>query len=175
MLIKYGFEVQKNQRIINPTAVFCSNRQRYYHNLSLADDGRDENLLLWCEYVLAGLKEEISKVDNLLDYEFLSKKILLPAIDFALERKYITEKEYKILQLVVKRKVISAGDVKQLFPDKIPAEISRTIKRLKDKKMLQPEKDKGRKYVLCFYNNYLLRGIIEKLDKENFLPIPLNK
>jgi len=57
----------------------------------------------------------------------------------------------------------------------LPAEISRMIKRLKDKKMLQTDKKESRKYVLMFENNYLLRGIIAALDKEKFLPIPLDK
>lgn len=77
-------------RIINPTVVFCNNRENYYRYLSLADDGSDESLLSWCEYVLDGLKNEISKIDKLLDYEFLAKNILFPAVDFALEREYIT-------------------------------------------------------------------------------------
>ena len=175
MLVKYGFRVHIGGRIINPTAVFCSDREKYYRHLSIADEGSDESLITWCEYVLGGLKNEINKIDKLLDYKFLGTKILIPAIDSALEKKYITEREYKILQVVVKKQVIQAADIKKILPEKIPAEISRTIRRLRDKKMLQAEKDKSRKYVLRFENNYLLRGIIEMLDKEKFLPIPVNK
>lgn len=175
MLIKYGFKVDIGGRIINPTAVFCSNREKYYHYLSIADEGTDVSLLIWCEYVLDGLKNEISKIDNLLNYDFLAQKILQPAIYFALERKYITENEFKVLQITIKKQIIQAADIKQIFPSKISAEISRIIKRLKDKNMLQPIKENSRKYVINFENNYLLRGIIEMLDKENFLPIPINK
>ena len=175
MLVKSGFKVHLSERIINPTAIFCSNRKKYYHYLSVADSGKDEDLLKWCEYVLKGLKDEIDKIDNLLSHEYLQEKILLPALAFALDRKYITDKEYKILSLAVKKKSIKAADIKTLFTGKLPAEISRMIKRLKDKKMLQAEKSGTRKYVLNFENNYLLRGIIYALDKENFLPIPVNK
>lgn len=175
MLIKFGFKVHLSERIINPTAIFCSNRKKYYHYLSTADSGKDEDLLKWCEYVLEGLKNEIDKIDKLLNHEYLQDKILLPALAFALDRKYITDKEYKILSLAVKKKSIKAADIKPLFTGKLPAEISRMIKRLKDKKMLQAEKSGTRKYVLNFGNNYLLRGIIDALDKEKFLPIPVNK
>ena len=175
MLIKYGFRVHIGGRIINPTAVFCSDREKYYRHLSTADEGSDESLTTWCKYVLGGLKNEINKIDKLLDYKFLGIKILRPAIDSALEKKYITEREYKILQVAVKKQVIQAADIKQILPNKIPAEISRIIRRLRDKKMLQAEKDKSRKYVLRFENNYLLREIIKMLDKEKFLPIPVNK
>jgi len=175
MLVKYGFRVHIGGRIINPTAVFCSDREKYYHFLFLADRGDNDNLLSWCEYVLAGLRNEINKIDNLLDSKFLETKILLPAMTFALERKYITENEYKILRLAAKKQVIRAADVKQIFPKKIPAEISRIIRKLRDKKMLQAERKRSRKYVLRFENNYLLRGIIEMLNKEKFLPIQINK
>ena len=175
MLIKYGFRVHIGGRIINPTAIFCSDREKYYKYLSLVDSGGDDGLLSWCGYVLEGLRNEIDKVDKLLNHEFLAEKILVPAIDFALENKYLTEKEYKILRLAAKKQIIKAADIRQVLPQKIPAEISRTIRRLKDKKMLQAEKDRGRTYFLWFENNYLLRGIIEMLDKEKFLPIPVNK
>jgi len=174
MLILYGFRVHTGGRIINPTAVFCSDRKKYYRYLSVADNGTDEKVLIWCEYVLGGLKNEINKIDKLLSYAYLKEKILLPALNFALERKYITKKEYKILLLVAKKQIIRAADIKSLFPDKLSSEISRMIRRLKNKKMLQPDKEGSRKYVLMFENNYLLRGIIEALDRENFLPIPIN-
>ena len=63
MLVKTGFNVNVG-RIINPTAVFCSNRNDYYENLSKADLGTTEGILQWCEYVLKGLKEEIEKIEN---------------------------------------------------------------------------------------------------------------
>lgn len=174
MLILYGFRVHTGGRIINPTAVFCSDRKKYYRYLSVADNGTDAEVLMWCDYVLGGLKNEINKIDKLLSYKYLKGEILLPALNFALERKYVTEKEYKILLLVAKKQIIRAADIKPFFPDKLPAEISRMIRRLKNKKMLQADKEGSRKYVLMFENNYLLRGIIEALDMGNFLPIPIN-
>ena len=71
MLVKLGFNVDVG-RILNPTAVFCSNRDNYYHYLAEADKGTDEGVLSWCEYVLKGLKEEIEKIDKLLDHNFLT-------------------------------------------------------------------------------------------------------
>ncbi|NOZ63495.1 MAG: Fic family protein [Caldiserica bacterium] len=174
MLIKYGFKVNIGGRIINPTAVFCSNREKYYQFLSLADKGDNNSLLRWCEYVLGGLKNEINKIDRLLDYNYLAQKILLPALNFALDRKYITEVECKVLTIAVKKQPMQARNVRSVLPGKLPAEISRIIRRLRNKRMLQSERKNTRKYVLKFENNYLLRGIIEMLNKEGFLPIPIN-
>ncbi len=170
MLVKLGFNVNVG-RILNPTAVFCSNRDDYYHFLSNADNGESPEILSWCTYVLKGLKEEIDKIDNLLDYEYLKTEILVPTINFSLERKYITDIESKVLKRVVDKQVIQAGDLKDIFKGKVSAEISRQIRRLVDKKMLIPEKEGKRKYVIRFDNNYLLRGVINVLGEKGFLPI----
>ncbi|MFN8359803.1 MAG: Fic family protein [Candidatus Kapaibacterium sp.] len=170
MLVKTGFKVHVGG-IINPTAVFCSNRNDYYANLSEADTGTDEGVLAWSEYVLRGLKVEIEKIDKLLDYNYLKKEILLPALKYSLERKYITDGEEKILKKVVEQEIVQAADVKEFFVGKADSEVSRQIKKLIDKKMLSPESEGTRKYVLRFDNNYLLRGIIKSLDEKGFLPI----
>lgn len=170
MLVKTGFNVNVG-RIINPTAVFCSNRNDYYNFLSEADKGTDEGIMAWVEYVLKGLKEEIEKIDKLSDYNFLRKEILLPTISHSLERKYITDVESKILKKVIDLQVIQAADVKEFFVGKADAEVSRQIKRLIDKKMISPEKDGTRKYVLRFDNSYLLRSIIKSLGDKGFLPV----
>ncbi len=170
MLVKQGFNVQIGGRIVNPTAVFCNDREKYYTALSWADTGTREGILSWCEYVLQGLKQEIEKVDNLVDYNYLSRKILLPAIAFSLERKVITKPESKILRVAVEKQVFQASDIKHLFPGKIPAELSRMLRGLKEKKMIQPETENGRKYIMRFDNNYLLRGIIHALGENGFLP-----
>ncbi|MDP3562334.1 MAG: Fic family protein [Legionellaceae bacterium] len=169
MLVKLGFNVNVG-RILNPTAVFCSNRDNYYYHLGLADKGTDEGILRWCQYVLNGLRDEIQKIDKLLDYQFLQKEILLPAVNFSLERAYITEMESKILRLVVEKQVIQANDLAKIFAGKEKSEVSRQIKKLIDKKMLTPESEGKRKYVIRFDNNYLLRSVIKILGEKGFLP-----
>jgi Fic family protein len=170
MLVKAGFNVNVG-RIINPTAVFCSNRNDYYKFLSEADKGTVEGLTSWIEYVLKGLKDEIEKIDKLSDYNFLRKEILLPSINHSLERKFITDVETKILKRVVDKQVISASDIKDIFPGKADAEVSRQIRKLIDRKMLISEKEGTRKYVLRFDNNYLIRSIIKQLGVKGFLPV----
>lgn len=173
MLVKMGFNVNVG-RLINPTAVFCSNRENYYHYLSLADDGSPEGILSWTEYVLTGLKDEIEKIDRLTNYQYLKKEILIPAIDYSFERRFINDFEYKILKLVIDNQVIQAGDLKLIFKNKLSAELSRQIKKLINKNMLIPEKESARKYILRFDNSHLLRGIIFALGEKGFLPDKLN-
>lgn len=170
MLVKAGFNVDTG-RILNPTAVFCSDRDEYYKMLSQADLGTEEGILIWATYVLKGLKDEIEKIDKLLDYTYLKKEILLPTIHFALDRKIINDTEASILRVAIEKQIIQADDLKRLFEGKANSEISRQIKRLIDKKMLIAEDEGKRKYILRFDNNYLLRGIIKHLGDKGFLPL----
>lgn len=170
MLIKNGFNINVG-RIVNPTAVFCNNRNEYYDKLSKADEGIADGILEWSEYVLNGLKEEIEKIDKLSDYQFLKTEILLPSINFSLNRKIITDLEAKILKETIEKQVMQNLDLEKFFKDKAKSEISRQIKKLIEKKMLMPEEGSSRKYVLRFDNNYLLRGVISMLDEKGFLPL----
>lgn len=175
MLVKQGFKLDTGNRIINPTAIFCSDRNKYYDFLSKADSGNDFDILNWIEYMLTGLKEEIEKVDKLLDYSYLQDNILIPALKDSLDVKLITESEFRILKKTIEIQVLHAGDLKDILPNKIPAEVSRNIRQLKNKKMLATEHENSRKYVINFVNNYLLRGIIKQLDDNGFLPVHLNE
>lgn len=172
-LVRCKFNV-KPGRIINPAAVFCSNRKKYYTLLSAADSGSKEALLEWVEYVLKGLEQEIKKIDKLLNYNYLSKNILIPAIDFSLDRKTITSFEASILKTAVQKQLFQAHDLKDIFPGKSSLYLSRQITRLRNKRMIYSETQKGRKYLINFRNSYLLRGIINALDDHNFLPLRVN-
>lgn len=170
MLVKQGFNI-KESRILNPTAVFCSSRNKYYDALALADNGTEQGVLGWCEFVLSGLKEEIQKIDKLLDYDYLLNSILLPALSLARNRQNITEREAKILKIAVTRQVFVSSDIERLFKGKAHTERSRVLKRLKANKMIAPELGSSRRYVIQFHNNYLLRSIIEVLGNTGFLPV----
>lgn len=168
LLMKYIF--RSNERIINPTAVFCSNRKKYYDYLSKADTGTDEGLIEWAQYVLSGLKTEIEKIDKLVDYKYLQDQILYPALVDAFNNKYITPLEQSVLKIAVSKQEIQAGDIKPVLTGKTGSEISRIIRGLIDKKMLCPIREGARKYTIAFSNNLLLRSMLKMLDKNDFLP-----
>lgn len=171
MLVKQGFNVDIGRRILNPTAVFCSDRKKYYDYLSVADSGKKEDVLNWCEYVLSGLKEEIEKIDRLLDYDYLKKEILLPAISYSQERKFITDTEARVMKKAIEKPTIQASDLKDIFVGKYASVRSVKINKLIEKKMLMPVKEGARKYVIRFDNNFLIRGVIKLLSDKGFIPI----
>lgn len=170
MLVKQGFNVNLG-RIVNPTAVFCNDRDLYYKYLSKADEGSRHGILEWAEYVLSGLKTEIEKIDRLSDYNYLKKNILYNALNFSKDIGRIDDTEYKVLRIAIDKKSIQASDLSSVFPNKLSAEVSRHIRRLRDKNLLTPEKENGRTYIISFQNNILLKGIIRALDENGFLPI----
>lgn len=172
MLLKKNIFISK-KRIVNPTAVFCSDRQKYYDYLSMADKGTDEGLIAWAEYMLAGLKIEIEKIDKLLDYNYLLNTILLPTINDAFEHGYINEVEFKVLKVAVQKQIFQAADVSEIL-EKSSSEVSRIIRSLKEKNMLMPIQENARKYYPLFNNSKLIRSIITKLDENGFLPNNLN-
>ena len=170
MLVKQGFNVNLG-RIVNPTAIFCNDRDLYYKYLSKADTGTKKGILEWSEYVLSGLKTEIEKIDKLLDYKYLSKNILSKSLLYSKENGQINDLEFKILKIAINKQVFQSSDLKDIFIGKHSAEISRNIKRLKDKNLIHPEKENSRKYIISFQNKILLKGVIRALDENGFLPI----
>ena len=177
LLINLGFLQVKNGRIINPSAVFYTNRNRYYSMLSKADSLSDKDILDWSEYFLTGLKNEMEKVDSLLSIEYVREKILLPTLNFALDRENITEEEYKILKYLISKgdMQIKAEELEEVIGVKESFKKSYYISGLKKKNIIHPLKKGGRIYTISFKNNYLLRGVIHNLREEGFVADFLNK
>ncbi len=166
MLMSQGFAVN---HILNPTAVFCNDRDVYYSMLAEADKGTREGMLKWCEYVLVNLLEEIQKIDRLLDYDYLIPRVLIPAVDYALERKNINATEHQILKLACEKGEIKAADVNQVLKKKYSPQVSAFIGKLKKEGLLTEAPDKKRSYVIVFSSSHLLRGVIESLKNGNFI------
>lgn len=173
LLIKYGFNV-KDGKILNPTAVFCNNRDLYYEKLASADQGTDESLLDWCDYVLTGILEEVRKVNNLLDFDFLYQKVLLPTIDLGIERGYLNKDEAKVLNIGIKKQHFKASELDKTLEHLTPRQRTHLISKMKDSGFIKPLKDNGRTYYVSFMNNFLMRSLIQVLEQENFIP-PINQ
>lgn len=170
LLMKYVFK--SKDRIVNPTAVFCSDRDAYYSFLSKADEGTDDGLISWSEYMLRGLRSEIEKIDRLANYSYLRDKILLPALRDAQDKTYITVKDATVLKATLQEQgqELQSASLLKLFPEMKNYERSRLIKSLIEKGMLMPIYKGARRYVISFSNNYLLRSILTVLGDNGFLP-----
>jgi len=175
LLIKYGFNVKAGGRVLNPTAVFCNDRDKYYAMLAHADTGTKVGLESWCIYVLQGILDELRKVDQLTDFDYLSARILTPALYYAKQRELITASEEKVLLITAKKGVAKSADLTTAMSNMTSAQRTYQIKKLVERKMLQPVREGARQYTIGFSNSYLMRGIIRALSNEGFIPPTLNK
>lgn len=175
LLIKYGFNVSTGGRVLNPTAVFCNNRDQYYAMLARADTGTQEGLEAWCEYVLRGILNELRKLDLLADHTFLTTHVLIPALRYAHDRQLITSLEHRILEITARKKIVKAGDLAEAMPNMSSAQRTYQLRKLVEQRMLAPIREGARQYTLGFSNSYLMRGIIRALSELDFIPASLNR
>jgi len=175
LLLKYGFNVSVGGRVLNPTAVFCNDRDKYYEMLDLADTGSAKSLEDWCEYVLRGVLDELRKVDRLADYSYLSTKILEPAVTFAKQRQLVTDLEAAVLRTVARKGIAKAADLTVVMQTMKPAQRTYQIHKLVERGMLQPVSKGARQYTIGFSNNVLIRGIVDALAHEGFVPSTLHR
>lgn len=177
LLLKYGFRVSVQPgaigRLINPAAVFCADRAKYYSMLSGADTGSDEGLEAWCTYVLSGVLEELKKLDRLADYEQLKTRVLLPALAYARDRKHVTQQEAAVLTTTIRAGVVKAGDLAASLQSLDTTQRTYQVRKLVEGGLLQPIREGARQYSIGFTNNLLLRGVVRALTDEGFIPAAL--
>jgi len=175
LMIKQGFSLN-NSRIINPTSVFCIDRNLYYKMLSVADSGTSEGQKIWCVYMLRGLRDEIKKIDLLSNHTYLAEKIIHTALVLSEKEKRITSRERNMLKIAFDTGAVSAIHYREVFRDKTPQEISRRIRDLRNKNLLLSLTEGSRKYVINLKAALLRLGIMEALDQQGFLPpqLPAN-
>jgi Fic family protein len=124
--------------------------------------------------VLTGVRDELRKVDRLADYEHLKSHVLLPALVYARQRQLVTRQEEAVLSATVKAGVAKSGDLAIAMPGLSDAQRTYQIKKLVDSGMLQPIKPNARHYTIGFTHNTLLRGVIQALTDQGFIPAALN-
>lgn len=171
MLARAGYIDKDGARLLDPTAVFGSNKLTYYDKLSGADDLSEQGSTDWCEYMLSGLTQEIHKIDQLLDRDFTKREIIVPAVMYVHEKQKITRLERDMLLICIEKNLVAASDFRDLFPASTShVRISQVINKLKEQNLIATPKPGARKYMLCMNNNLLTTGILRKLDEHGFLP-----
>lgn len=173
MLAKQKFVDDYGMRLLNPSSIFCIDRQEYYNKLSMADTYSQIGLEDWCLYVAEGIQGEVGRVSMLLDKDFAVNELLTPALKKAYADKYINDEEYSILRIAMEKDVFQAQDVKQLFGVSASAstQTSRVLANMREKKLIMIHPKYKKKYVIRFSNNYLLRGVLDQMNKNGLLPI----
>lgn len=169
MLKQYGFDMAY---LLNSTAIFCIDRNKYFDMLQKADENSNEGKKIWCEYVLNGLYNEMSKVAKLMQKQFFTEKIVKPAINRALNLHFINHDHQKVLELALKKDQIKSKDIQEIFgKDKTNRQVTSLIAKMAETNLLQKTDTNARTYVINLLCKDLIRGIIESLHRENFINI----
>lgn len=173
MLVRSRFIDKTKRTVLNPSAIFCIDRQRYYDMLAKADSGTEDGLEGWCLYVAQGIGAEMERVNRLLDRDYAVVHIIEPALRNALDSKFISQDEHEILKIAMQKNIIQAQDVKYLFGSTASAGVqtSRVLTNMKDKKLLMVHPNYQKKYVMRFANNYLLYDVLKAMDKNGLLVV----
>lgn len=168
MLLQYGFNMAY---LLNSTAVFCMDRNKYFDMLQLADENTEEARLTWCEYVINGLNQEMSKVSNLMDKDFFVNKIASPAINKALEFHFINQEHKKILELALEKEdgLIKSKDIQEILKNRTPRQITTLIANMVESRLLLRPEPNSRLYMVNLFSKDLVNGVIDALYKENFI------
>ena len=175
LLIKLGFRV-KDGRIINPSSVFYADRNRYYDMLGKADSLQEQDLLEWCEYFLSGLKNEMQKIDFLLQKNNVREKVLLPIVHDIYKLQIINKDEKNVLELLVEQEdMLLKADRLSKIRITDTKQKTKILTILKEKNILVPQYPKSRIYELNLIGNPLLRSMIRQLRTLGFVDDFLEK
>lgn len=165
-LLKDGYSLV--EKVINPTAVFCSNRNTYYDMLAIADRNTEEGLEIWCDYVLSGVKKEFEKIKKLTESNFVMEKIIKTTVNFSKDRNIINDREYIILNCFSNKLEITKSDLAIIVPDMSKSRYSQIFKELKGRKLILETK---RGVYVVNFNGPLMRGLIKSLADIDYLPV----
>lgn len=172
MMAQQGFINSSGVRVLNPTAVFGSNREQYYDALARADTLKDVDVLAWAEYMLGGVQAELNKVEKLQDAKYVQSNIVLPALKTAFEKGRLSQQEYAMLQIAAKKDSVVAGDFNSVFGDKQVSHVvrSQAIRKLRDARLLRSTEAGGRRYAIRLVPNDITSHVMRQLDESGLLP-----
>lgn len=173
MLVKMNLINETMRTILNPSSIFCIDRQKYYDMLALADTGTQEGVEEWCLYVVEGVTNEMERVSRLLNRDYAVCNIIEPALKNALNSNFISKDEYNVLKIAMEKDLIQAQDVKHLFGTSASASVqtSRVLANMREKRLLMVHPKYQKKYVMRFANNYLSLDVLKAMDKNGLLKI----
>lgn len=173
MLTKQRFIDEQGLRLLNPSSIFCIDREDYYAKLAVADEGGKKQLENWCLYVAEGIQSEVERVSKLLDKKSAVVNILSPALKAARSDKIISDTEHTILSIAMEKDIFQAQDVRHLFGSSASAGVqtSRVLAKMKDKGLIMSLPKHQKKYVLRFSNNYLLRYVLSYMNEYGLLSL----
>lgn len=167
LLIKYWFDIAELW-LLNPSTLFCVNREQYYDFLGKADIWSKEGLLNWCEYAIQWIFNETKMLETLLRKDFVLNNILKWATNSLILSWIIDENDQKILMTSYRLWSFALKDVKDTI-DLHSTTVSWKIKKLIELWLLTQKDGKKAIYIpLLNINLDLFYSIFRKLADNGF-------
>ncbi len=169
IMVSQGFTDATSYRALNPTTVFGADRSLYYSMLEEADSLKPDAIIAWCRYLLDGMLADLEKLNRLSDGDFVLDQLLRPAIKRGVNAGAFSMHEAAALEIVASLTEVKAADLEPALPGSV-ASRSQQIRKLLEKKLLQPIAEGKRTYRLVMAPGPLTPFIIRQLDELGFLP-----
>lgn len=169
VLVQQGFTQTTSFRALNPTAVFGADRDQYYERLAGADAYKDAGLVRWCEYMLVGLRNDLSRVKSLGDASFVRDRVLLPAVDLMVRSARVDTAQAEALRTIVERGIVRAADLAEAFPGSSSTR-SQAIRKLVDQQLIERLPEAQRSYRLSLDAGPMVLAVVRQLETLNFVP-----
>lgn len=169
VMVSQGFTDTTKYRAVNPTAVFGADRSLYYRMLEDADSLEPDAVIRWCQYLLDGMLNDLQKLNRLSDGSFVLDRLLRPAIKRGVEAGAYSMRDAAALDILAKLTEVKASDLEPVMPGSVQVR-SQQIRKLVEKKLIQPIAEGKRSYRLVMAPGPLTPFIIRQLDELGFLP-----
>lgn len=169
MLRRHGFVSPVGLRTVNPTAVFGNDRDGYYAALASADSLSNDGSVEWCTFFVRGIHEDLERLSQLQDFDFVRSQVIGPAIDRSVSSGLASAVEGRAMRIVMNKTVVRAGDLEPALQGS-PSQRSHAIRSMIDRGLLEPEREGARSYQLNLIGNVIGPMIVRQLDVLGFLP-----
>ena len=169
IMVSQSFTATTGYRAIDPTAVFGADRASYYKNLEAADTLEPDTTIQWCTYLLTGMLEDLKKLDQLGDHDFVINSLLSPSLLRARSAGEISLEEHSALEIFATKSTVKAADLSGVITGSAVAR-SQFIRRMIDRHLIEPVAEGKRSYRMLMAPGPLTPFLLRQLDEIGFLP-----
>lgn len=168
-MLRKAIFAKRGYSALNPTSVFGNDRQKYISALELADPLTAEGDAAWATFFARGIRNDLNRVLNLQDHEYVITRLVAPAINGLVSDGVISSNTARVLMVILEKGVVKANDLSFDSTDSA-SQRSRKITQLRDRLLIRPIHEGARFYTLSLARGPIARKLIQQLDALGFLP-----
>ncbi len=154
---------------LNPTSVFGNDRSSYIAALETADQLSEAGDIAWATFFARGIRDDLARLLKLQQHEYVVNELVSPVLRLLEEEDIIDIQTFSVLQLILERGVVKAGDLADVLPGTVEQR-SRVIRTLIKRKLLRRASAGPRFYHLSLSRGPIATRLIHRLDDLGMLP-----